>query len=150
MTRAAGACFARSGGPDVSGLNRAAASTLPLGLKVETMKNWYSRPVFFVEDAESSINFYKEKLGFSLDWNHEEEGRAYVCQVSRYGFELILAQDKLKAGNGRVFISLDLEQEKALRKEIEEKGIEANDSRWGMAIIEILDIDKNELFFSPP
>ncbi len=127
MTRAAGACFARSGGPDVSGLNRAAASTLPLGLKVEPMKNWYSRPVFFVEDAESSINFYKEKLG-----------------------ELIIAQDKLKAGNGRVFISLDLEQEKALRKEIEEKGIEANDSRWGMAIIEILDIDKNELFFSPP
>ncbi len=114
------------------------------------MKNWYSRPVFFVEDAESSINFYKEKLGFSLDWNHEEEGRAYVCQVSRYGFELIIAQDKLKAGNGRVFISLDLEQEKALRKEIEEKGIEANDSRWGMPIIEILDIDKNELFFSPP
>ena len=104
------------------------------------MKNWYSRSVFFVKDAESSIDFYKEKLGFSLDWNHEEGGRAYVCQVSRYGFELILAEDKPKAGKGRVFISLDSEQEKALRKEIEEKRIEGGDSRWGMPIIEILDL----------
>lgn len=114
------------------------------------MKHWYSRPVFFVRDAEGSIQFYKERLGFSLDWNHEEEGRAYVCQVSRSGFELILAQAEVKAGNGRVFISLDSEQEKALRKEIEEKRIEARDSHWGMPIIEILDLDKNELFFSPP
>lgn len=114
------------------------------------MKHWYSRPVFFVRDAERSIQFYTEKLGFSLDWNYEEEGRAYVCQVSRLGFELILAQAEVKAGNGRVFISLDSEQEKALRKEIEEKSIEARDSRWGMPIIEILDLDKNELFFSLP
>jgi|SRR2546421_11656284 len=114
------------------------------------MKNWYSRPVFFVSDAERSIHFYQEKLGFSLDWNYKEEGRAYVCQVSRSGFELILAQDEVKAGNGRVFISLDSEQEKALRKEIEERKIEASDSRWGMPIIEILDLDENELFFSPP
>ncbi len=116
----------------------------------ETMKNWYSRPVFFVSDAESSIEFFMGKLGFSLDWNHQEEGRAYVCQVSRSGFELILAQDEVKAGNGRVFISLDSEQEEALRREIEEREIEASDSRWGMPIIQILDLDKNELFFSPP
>lgn len=29
------------------------------------MKNWYSRPVFFVKDAEASIEFYKQ-LGFTL------------------------------------------------------------------------------------
>lgn len=114
------------------------------------MKSWYARSVFFVKDAESALHFYRDKLGFLLDWNHEVEGRAYVCQVSRNGFELILAQDESRAGMGRVFISLDQEQEKSLRKEIEEKKIEANDSRWGMPIIQILDIDKNELFFSPP
>ena len=96
------------------------------------------------------MEFFTRKLGFSLDWNHQEEGRAYICQVSRSGFELILAQDEVKAGNGRVFISLDSEQEKALRKEIEERRFEASDSRWGMPIIQILDLDKNELFFSPP
>lgn len=101
-------------------------------------------------DAEASKNFYTETLGFSLDWNHDEESRTLVCQVSRDGFELILVQDKQKAGKGRVFISLNPEQEQALRREIAEKGINAKDSRWGMPIIEILDIDKNELFFSPP
>ena len=114
------------------------------------MKEWYSRPVFFVRDAESSLQFYRDRLGFSLDWNYQENGRAYVCQVSRPGLELILAQAETKAGQGRVFISLDDDQVQALRKEIEEKGIEAKDSRWGMPIIEILDLDKNELFFSPP
>lgn len=114
------------------------------------MKNWYSRPVFFVSDAEASKNFYTETLGFSLDWNHEEESCTFVCQVSRDGFELILAQDPQKAGQGRVFISLNSEQEQALRREITEKGIEARDSHWGMPIIEMVDLDQNELFFSPP
>ena len=65
--------------------------------------------------------FFREKLGFSLDWNYQEGGRAYVCQVSRTGFELILAENESRAGNGRVFIALDHEQEKALRKEIGRK-----------------------------
>lgn len=114
------------------------------------MKNWYSRPVFFVKDAETSLKFYTEKLGFALDWNYQEGGRAYVCQVRRHGFELILAENELKAGKGRVFVSLDSEQEQELRREIEEKKFEASDSHWGMPIIQILDLDKNELFFSPP
>jgi len=114
------------------------------------MKNWYSRPVFFVQDADRSISFFTEMLGFSLDWNHQEEGRAYVCQVSRYGFELIISQDEIKAGNSRVFISLDHEQEKSLRMEIEARKIEVSDCLWGMPIIQILDLDKNELFFSLP
>jgi catechol 2,3-dioxygenase-like lactoylglutathione lyase family enzyme len=114
------------------------------------MKNWYFRPVFFVKKAESSIDFYRRKLGFSLDWSHEEGGQVYVCQVSKYGFELILAEDAIKSGKARVFISLDSEQEKLLREEIQDKRIEATDSRWGMPIIKILDLDQNELFFSPP
>ena len=114
------------------------------------MRNWYSRPVFFVKDAEHSIEFYKEKLGFALDWNHQEGGRAYVCQVSRSGFELILAQDEGKAGHGRVFIALNVAQEREIRKEIEDKQIDATDSTWGLPIIKILDVDGNELFFSPP
>src|SRR5258708_40219817 len=99
------------------------------------MKRWYSRPVFFIKDAESSITFYKNRLGFALDWNYEENGRASVCQVSRNGFELILEEYPSKAGHGRVFFGLDHEQETALRKEIEEKGIDAADTRWGMPII---------------
>ena len=114
------------------------------------MKDWYSRPVFFVRDAEASLSFYTDRLGFSVDWNHEVDGRAFVCQVSRPGLELILAQDASKAGQGRVFISLDPEQEEAWRNEIEDRGIVATEGQWGMPVIEIRDLDRNELLFSPP
>jgi hypothetical protein len=32
------------------------------------MDNLYARCVFFVKDAEQSLRFYKEQLGFSEDW----------------------------------------------------------------------------------
>jgi catechol 2,3-dioxygenase-like lactoylglutathione lyase family enzyme len=114
------------------------------------MRDWYVRPVFFVKDAEKSLAFYTETLGFKVDWNHQENGRAYVCQVSRDGFELIFTEDATRAGHGRVFISLNHAQVKALREEIQERSIEARDATWGMAIIEIKDLDGNELFVSLP
>jgi len=114
------------------------------------MKHWYARPVFFVRDAEEALAFYTDRLGFSVDWNHQEDGRAYVCQVNHNGFELILAQDEARAGHGRVFISLDAEQEQALRASLKERSIAVTQKQWGMPVIQILDIDTNELLFSPP
>lgn len=118
--------------------------------KNKRMKNWYSRSVFFVKNPEDSLNFYMEKLSFTLDWKHEEGNRLIVCQVSRDGFELILTWDETKAGHGRVFFALDSRQVKTLQTEINEKRIEASDSTWGLPVIKILDLDENELFFSPP
>jgi len=114
------------------------------------MKPWYSRPVFFVRDTPAALAFYVERLGFRVDWNHEEDGRAFVCQVQREGFELILAQDSGKAGHGRVFISIDAEQARALEADIEKRKLPVRETHWGMPVIEILDVDDNELFFSPP
>jgi catechol 2,3-dioxygenase-like lactoylglutathione lyase family enzyme len=48
--------------------------------------------VFFVKDAERSLSFYTDALGFALDWNHQEHGRAFVVQVSLFGLQLILNQ----------------------------------------------------------
>src|SRR5215813_9711108 len=42
------------------------------------MNNLYARSVFFVQDAERSLRFYTEQLGFSEDWNVQEEGRTTV------------------------------------------------------------------------
>ena len=115
------------------------------------MNPWYSRPVFFVSDAERSIVFYRDKLGCSLSWNYQESGRAIVCQMSRPGFEVILAaQDDAKAGHGRIFVSINREQEAALRKQIEENGIVASDDYWGMPVVVIEDPDGSQLLFSPP
>lgn len=114
------------------------------------MKPWYSRPVFFVRDTSAALAFYVERLGFRLAWQHDEDGRAFVCQVNRDGLELILAQDAGKAGHGRVFISIDAEQTKALKTELEKRKLPVRETHWGMPVIEILDEDSNELFFSPP
>lgn len=114
------------------------------------MENWYGRPVFFVTDGGASIAFYREKLGFSVDWIHDEDGRPYVSQVSRYEFELILQVDAVRAGSGRVFLSLDDDQVTALREDLAKNEVTSRNTRWGMPIIEVLDPDRNELFFSLP
>jgi len=49
--------------------------------------------VFFVKDAERSRRFYTNTLGFSLDWEHQEDGRPFVIQVSLFGLRNV--------GNGR-------------------------------------------------
>ena len=115
------------------------------------MDNVYGRSVFFVKEAEEALAFYTEKLGFTLDWNHQVEGRAFVFQVSLHGFELILNQiedwTKDRAGHGRVFIGLEESQMAALREHISTRGIKAALFHWGKPTLVIKDLDGNELFF---
>jgi catechol 2,3-dioxygenase-like lactoylglutathione lyase family enzyme len=118
------------------------------------MNNFYARSVLFVKDAERSLRFYTETLGFSLDWNYQEQGRAYVFQVSLLGFELILNQTEPstedRAGHGRLFIGLDDDQVDALRKHLEENSIKTTVVPWGNPTLVIRDLDENELFFWLP
>ena len=118
------------------------------------MDKFYARSVFFVKDAERSLSFYTETLGFSLDWNYQQEGRAFVFQVSLLGFELILNQTetwtKDRPGHGRVFIGLEDDQVDEFRQHIEDKGIETTVLQWGSPTVVIRDLDQNELFFWLP
>lgn len=118
------------------------------------MDNLYGRTVFFVKDAERSLDFYTETLGFTLDWNHQEQGRAFVVQVSLLGLELILNQVEPwtsdRAGHGRVFIGLEEDQADSFCRHIEAKGIETTVLRWGDPTLVIRDLDKNELFIWLP
>ena len=107
-----------------------------------------------MKDAERSLKFYTETLGFSLEWNYQEHGRAFVFDVSLFGFELILNQiepwTEDRAGHGRLFIGLDDDQVVAFRKHIEEKGIKTTLLQWGAPTLVIRDVDENELFFWLP
>ena len=115
----------------------------------ESRQSWYSRTVFFVRNAETSLAFYTEKLGCKVDWNHREGGRSFVFQASRPGLELILCQEDARAGHGRVFVTGG--KQATLRQEVEERGIPARDSDWGgIPVIEIRDPDGNELLFAFP
>src|SRR5262245_16703367 len=99
------------------------------------MENFYARSVFFVSDAEAALAFYTQKLGFELDWNHQYEGRAWVFEVSLFGFCLILNQafreTKDYAGHGRAFLGLDSDQTSALCEHIRAKGIPFSRGDWG-------------------
>lgn len=114
------------------------------------MDNIYARSVLFVKDAERSLRYYTETLGFSLDWNHQEQGRAFVFQVSLLGFELIVNETdprtKDRAGHGRVFIGLDDEQSRAFRRHITDKGIHTSVVWWGEPTLVVRDLDENELY----
>src|ERR1700722_3275041 len=76
------------------GIGRVGPYTLIQETRVE---NLFARSVFFVKDTECSLRFYTNTLGFKLDWNHQEQGRACVFQVSLFGFQLILNQTEAEA-----------------------------------------------------
>lgn len=118
------------------------------------MDNLYARSVFFVKDADRSLHFYKEQLGFSEDWNYKEDGRTFVCQVSLFGFELILNEindrTQTRAGCGRVFIGLDDDQAGPLRDHFAANSIHPERVQWGRPTLVVMDLDDNELFFWLP
>jgi len=118
------------------------------------MDNLDARSVFFVKDAERSLRFYTEALGFSLDWNHQEQGRAFVFQVSLLGFQLILNQSEpwteQRPGHGRVFIAIYPEQVEVFRRHLQERQIKTTVFDWGNPTLVIRDVDENELFIWLP
>jgi catechol 2,3-dioxygenase-like lactoylglutathione lyase family enzyme len=118
------------------------------------VQNLYARSVFFVQDAERALRFYTDTLGFMLDWNHQEQGRAFVFQVSLLGFQLILNQTEpwtqSRAGHGRVFIGIDDDQVEPFRRHLREKRIKGTMLNWGAPTLVIRDLDENELFIWLP
>ncbi len=112
---------------------------------------WFARPVLFVADIDVAIDFYVERLGFNHPWRYEEEGKARVAQVERQGCALILSsQWPDKVGKGLVFISLAVEVLDALRAELEARGVDVKDGRWGYGLMVVVDPDGNELYFPYP
>jgi catechol 2,3-dioxygenase-like lactoylglutathione lyase family enzyme len=115
------------------------------------MNNLYARAVFFVDNAEQSLRFYVQQLCFTEDWSYKEEDRVYVCQVSLFGFELILNEvndeTRARVGHGRVFIGLEDDQIEPVRKHIAANSIQVERREWGQPTLVIRDLDANELFF---
>jgi len=122
-------------------------------------EEWFARPVLFVADIGRTVRFYVDRLGFTQSWLHEHEGEAAVAQVERQGCALIFSsQWPDKAGNGRMFISLNLNAPDTatsvgldrLRAEFENRGVEVKDGWWGYGVLVVRDPDGNELWFNYP
>jgi catechol 2,3-dioxygenase-like lactoylglutathione lyase family enzyme len=112
---------------------------------------WYSRPILFAADIQRMLDFYIGKLGFREGWRYEEGGQLVIAQVSRSDCELIFTrQESMRAGPGRIFISLDLDVLEAARAEFEARGIPVRFRRWGYHTLVVQDPDGNELYFPYP
>ena len=124
------------------------------------MIEWFARPVLHVSNAEASLRFYVDRLGFTVPWRVEWDGRAHIAQVDRQNCALILSdQWPEKVGKGLMFISLNVEPSTheaevaavdALRSEFEARGVPVKDDRWGYKVLVVEDLDGNRLFFPYP
>lgn len=118
------------------------------------MQELGARTVFFVRDAEQALRFYTETLGFSVDWCHREAGRAFVCQVSLLGLQLILNQaedwTRDRPGHGRLFVGVDDDVLEPFQRHLRDKKVKSTVFNWGEPTLVIHDLDENELFFWLP
>src|SRR5262245_17643540 len=124
------------------------------------MTEWFARPVLHVSNVEASLRFYVDRLGFTVPWRYEEDGRTHVAQVDRQSCALILSdQWPEKAGKALMFISLNVEPATpeaavaaldALRAELEARGVTVKDGQWGYRLLVVEDPDGNQLFFNYP
>ena len=124
------------------------------------MTEWFARAVLLVTDVEASLRFYVDKLGFTIPWRYDEDGKASVAQVDRQGCSLILADTwPEKIGKSVMFISLNVEPETheaataaldALRAELEAKGVAVKEGSWGYRLLVVDDPDGNQLLFNYP
>lgn len=130
------------------------------GVSIGGVTDWFARPVLHVSNVEASIRFYVDTLGFTVAWRFGEDGRTDVAQVDRQGCALILSEQwPEKAGKALMFISLNVEPETheaavaaldALRAELEARGAQVKDGRWGYRLLVVDDPDGNQLFFNYP
>ena len=71
---------------------------------------FYTRPIFFVEDVASSVNYYREKLGFRKSWGDE-----VFAQVERGGLEIMLGDKSLEPNPSvRSVLSMSLREPERL------------------------------------
>ena len=58
--------------------------------EVEPRPDFWMRPVLSVANVRESIDYYCNKLGFSLAWSSGDESKLWIAEVQRPGVELIL------------------------------------------------------------
>ena len=47
------------------------------------MTDWFPRAVLRVANAETALEFYVSRLGFTVPWNVEWDGRRRIAQLLR-------------------------------------------------------------------
>ena len=112
-------------------------------------EEFYTRPVFHVQDIGLSIDYFCEKLGFTKGWKFNA-----IAQVGRNAFDLILDADSdIPKASVPSVISLSVGDLDALHRDIEKRGAKivtppfAVDWQAGICQFDVQDLDGNVLVF---
>jgi uncharacterized glyoxalase superfamily protein PhnB len=88
-------------------------------------EGFWTRPILRVRDAEASLAYWRDRLGFEEIWRHGE-GRVLLAEVGRDGFHVILDSGSVlprPAGPSAVSLSLHrADGLDALHRELVERG----------------------------
>ncbi len=119
--------------------------------KPETLRLRQVMPSLTVGDIETSISWYTDVLGWTLDERHEHEGRVMAASVMAGAASIVLAQDDWAQGRDRgkgvgfrIYCSTvqDVDQ---LAADIQARGgtlaSEPTDQPWGSRDFAVVDPD---------
>ena len=110
-------------------------------------------PMLRVEDADGSVGFYTEVLGFGLVERLDEEGRLVWGRLRHGAAELMVSEQRggvrTNPGEGPI-LYLYPDDAAALHASLLDRGVGAGDLRrtaYGMTEFELVDPDGYELWF---
>lgn len=103
-----------------------------------------SSPIFRVSNLEKSLDYYVNKLGFSIDWNHETG----MASVSRLAANLMLCEND--QGNFGTWVYIGVGNAEKLHEELTTKDaiikLPPTNYEWALEI-HVADLDGNVLRF---
>ena len=104
-----------------------------------------------VKDLQKSLAWYRDVFGFTVDQQHEREGKVLAISMKAGGVRILINQDDGKKGADRVkgegfsmmiTTSQDVDQ---IAKRIKERGgvldLEPTDMPWGARVFRLRDPD---------
>ena len=119
-------------------------------------EEFYTRPIFRVRDVAASLDYYREKLGFTNAWCAPDVAPV-IAQVSRNGLEIILdAQSAIPKASNPSVLSMTLhrpEELGALHRELKRRGATIAAAPFevvwekGLYQLDVVDLDGNVLVF---
>jgi uncharacterized glyoxalase superfamily protein PhnB len=110
------------------------------------------RPIFGVKNLRASLAYYRDALGFKIDWEWPEHGdRADFASVTRGNATLFLGQSP-HGGDGALWVFA--KHVDKLHDELRKKGatikMPPTDMPWGARELHVIDRDGNLIRFGGP
>lgn len=113
-----------------------------------------------VKDVETSVGWYRDVLGFSIDRRHERNGKLVAVSLSAGNVRLLIAQDDGAKGRDRTKgagLSLQIttsDDVDAIAARIKQRGgtldTEPTDMPWGVRVIRLQDPDGFKFVIARP